>query len=381
MNLIAVSGTTLVSAFLSEMVDPLGASGSNIGLIISAMTMPGIILSPLIGILTDRIGRKRVLIPSLLLFGTAGTLCSTATTLEMMLLFRVLQGIGWAALIPILAVLVGDIYDEERRAQGIGAGHSALSLGAMIFPTVGGILAIISWRIPFLLYLIAIPIALVSAILMKEAPITHKVVTQDQSLKENNGYWQIVRQPKLIIAMSGGFLSFVLLYGVVFAYYGFLMEEKFSATSDIRGLFLSLLMLMNMLSSLQAGRIAERAPKQWLILLGFCLQGLSLILLPLQLTLVMLIPFTILFGISRGITAPMLATFILDSSSEDTRGRIYFTYEIPTKFGQTLGPVIAGLIYGIAGTDNIFWWIGGATVVISATLMVITAVQKKIPSS
>jgi MFS family permease len=324
------------------------------------------------GVLLDKLGRKKVLIPSLLLFGIAGSLCSTVNSLQVMLGLRIIQGIGWSASIPTTAVLIGDLYRDPRRAEAIGLNNSALGLGSMIYPSVGGIIALISWRTPFLLYLIAIPIAIITALFLEEKP---KISSQNNIGKVE--FWRVIRQPSILITMGGGFLAFILFFGGLMAYLGIFLENKFGLSPDIRGIYLSFVMMMIILTSLQSRRMVERIPKRWLILTGFAIQGLGFLLMPLPPTPELIIPMLALFGVGRGMTSLMLITYILDSAPEDTRGRVYFIYQIPVKLGQTLGPIIAGILYGLAGVSSIYFWFGGVTLGITLIIFIVTVVKRK----
>jgi MFS transporter, ACDE family, multidrug resistance protein len=75
-----------------------GLAGAGRGLLITVFTLPGVFLTPVAGVLSDKFGRKTVLIPSLLLFGVAGGACALARDFELLLGLRVLQGVGAATL-------------------------------------------------------------------------------------------------------------------------------------------------------------------------------------------------------------------------------------------------------------------------------------------
>ena len=71
-TLMAVLGTSSVSPAFPEVVQELGVSSGQVGLLITIFTLPGVLLTPVLGALSDRFGRRKVLIPSLVLFGIAG---------------------------------------------------------------------------------------------------------------------------------------------------------------------------------------------------------------------------------------------------------------------------------------------------------------------
>ena len=73
--MIAVLGVASITPAFPKIEKELNISEQEVGLLITVFTLPGVVLTPLLGVLADRYGRKQILIPSLLLFGVAGTLC------------------------------------------------------------------------------------------------------------------------------------------------------------------------------------------------------------------------------------------------------------------------------------------------------------------
>lgn len=97
-TLMAVLGVSSITPALPEIRQAFGVTTGQVGLLITAFTLPGIALTPVLGALSDRHGRKKILAPALLLFGLAGGLCVFARSFELLLALRFLQGMGASAL-------------------------------------------------------------------------------------------------------------------------------------------------------------------------------------------------------------------------------------------------------------------------------------------
>jgi ACDE family multidrug resistance protein len=97
-TLIVVMGVSSISPALPEIQAAFGIPKAAVGLLIVVFTLPGVLFAPLFGVLADRYGRKTVLVPSLLLFGIAGSACSLVRDVDLLLALRFLQGIGAASL-------------------------------------------------------------------------------------------------------------------------------------------------------------------------------------------------------------------------------------------------------------------------------------------
>jgi len=120
-NVLPPLGTALLSPVLGSLVEPLGATTANIGLMMSAFTAPSIFVIPIAGVISDRYGRRPVLIFGLCWFGLTGTAIAFVSTFGAALALRALQGIGFAALTPIIITSLGDLYagTKEATAQGL----------------------------------------------------------------------------------------------------------------------------------------------------------------------------------------------------------------------------------------------------------------------
>jgi EmrB/QacA subfamily drug resistance transporter len=106
------------------------------------------------GGLADRFGHKRIFLLGVLGFTAASLLCAAAPSLELLIAFRVLQGIGAAMIAPTSLALVLDAFPPERRAAGVGLWGAAAAAAAAIGPTLGGALVELSdWRLVFLVNL------------------------------------------------------------------------------------------------------------------------------------------------------------------------------------------------------------------------------------
>ena len=138
----AVMGVASITPALPLMAEHFGVTPTAMSMAVTMFTLPGIGLTPVAGILADRYGRKAVLVPALLLFGVAGVLCGFATSFEMLLVFRFLQGMGASPLGALYTSLIGDIFpDPQDRTRAMGYTSGVVGIGTALFPLIGGGLA------------------------------------------------------------------------------------------------------------------------------------------------------------------------------------------------------------------------------------------------
>ena len=160
-TLIAVMGVASIAPAFPKIMQDLHISAIGVGLLITVFTLPGIFLAPVLGVLADRYGRKKILVPALILFGLAGGGCALARNFSFLLVLRFIQGIGAASLGSLNATIIGDLFQGQARTKAMGYNASILSIGTAGYPAIGGALATFGWNFPFLLPLLAVPLGFV----------------------------------------------------------------------------------------------------------------------------------------------------------------------------------------------------------------------------
>ena len=135
--------------------------------VIAALLVP-------MGGLADRFGHKRVFLAGIAGFTAASLLCAIAPSLETLIAFRVLQGVGAAAIAPTSLAIVLDSFPSEKRATGVGLWGAAAAAAAATGPTLGGALVELSdWRLVFLVNLpLGLAVVLAGRRLLPQRPIT-----------------------------------------------------------------------------------------------------------------------------------------------------------------------------------------------------------------
>ena len=353
-TLIAVMGVSSVTPAFPSIRESLDLTNQQVGWLITFFSGPGIILTPLLGVLADRYGRKTVLIPSLLLYSLAGFGCFFTHDFEVLLLLRFLQGSGAAALGSLNITLVGDIYPPNERAKVMGINASVLSIGTASYPAIGGAMSLLGWHYPFLLPLLGIPVAFVVMFgLDNPEPQSHRKfwTYMKATLKSIN-------RSEVIVIFIASFVVFIILFGGFLTYFPLLMDEKFASDSFIIGLLMTSMSAFTAIVSSQLGPINKLIPESRLIHFGFLGYALSFAIIPLiEAPLWMLVPIA-LFGIGHGINFPSIQTRLTQLSSLEYRGAFMSLNGMVLRAGQALGPPIVAW-FSTFGTINMAFWISG----------------------
>lgn len=350
-----VLGVSSITPAFPKIRQVLGISGGQVGLLITFYTLPGIALAPVLGVLADRFGRKRILVPSLFLFAIAGTACALARDFSLLLALRALQGMGGAALGSLNTTIIGDLYSGRRRVQAMGLNASVLSIGTASYPTVGGALALLGWRYPFLLPAAALPIGILVLTYLKNPEPRNF-----QGLREYlKGTWGYLRDIKVAALFAAGVLTFVILFGAYLTYFTLLLGDSFGASPLIIGLIMSSMSLTTGAVSSQLSKIQRWLPLGTTIRLAFVIYALALALIPLMPSLWLLVIPAIVFGIAQGANIPSLQTAVAGLSPLEYRAAFMSLNATMMSLGQTIGPPLLGIVYVYRGIDATFFAAAG----------------------
>jgi ACDE family multidrug resistance protein len=167
-SVVSPMGSSVVSPVLDSLAAPYGVSVARVGLLMAAFTAPSILAIPLVGALSDRVGRRPVLAAGLVLFGIAGGAAALTADFRVVVGLRLVQGLGYCGIGPVLIASVGDLYAGEREATAQGLRFATVGLSLALFPVLAGLLVTRGFRLPFLLFLVALPVALVVLVVFEE---------------------------------------------------------------------------------------------------------------------------------------------------------------------------------------------------------------------
>lgn len=349
--LIAVLGVSSVTPAFPKLAQSLNINPKDIGLLVTAFTLPTLVLGPIIGVLADRLGRKKIIVPSLLLFGIAGTACAFARDFNLLLLLRLLQGIGAASLLSLSVTLIGDLYAGDRRTTAMGYNASVTSIGTAIYPTVGGALATIAWYYPFMLPIAAIPIGLLVLFALKNPE-----PQGERSLQEYlRNASKVLKNRQLAGLFIASAANFILLYGAYVTYLPQLISDTFKAPPATIGLILSSVSVAIAITSSQLGRLAKRFPATTLIRASFVFYALALSIVPFVPNIWLLLIPTTIFGIGLGIGFPSIQTLLAELAPKEYLATVMSVNGTFFGLGQTLGPLLMGIAFGFGGISSVFY--------------------------
>ena len=162
--LLQVLDTTIANVALPHMAADLSATQDQINWVLTSYIVSSAIALPISGWLADRVGRKRLLLISVVGFTVASMLCATATSLSEMVVFRAFQGVSGAFIVPLAQATLFDINPKEKHGQAMALFGGGVMIGPILGPVLGGWLTDnYNWRWVFLVNL---PVGIMCTLIM-----------------------------------------------------------------------------------------------------------------------------------------------------------------------------------------------------------------------
>lgn len=366
-TLLAPLGVPLVAPALPVVRDAFGVGDAAASLLVSTYFLTGIVLSPAVGMLADRVGRRRVLVSSLLIFGLTGGALAFAPTFEVLIALRVVQGTTAAGIFITTVTVVGDVFEGARRNAVLGVNNATLSAGAAVFPILGGAMAGLAWNAPFLLYPLALPVALFAAFALPEP--------ETEPAGEGLGYLRnalgAVAGRDAVVLYGAAFLTEVLLFGAILTGLPFLLSASFALAPVFVGAVIAASEVSSTVVSAGNGRFARYLSNHQLVAAGFGCYGLGLLGVWLATSPTLIALAVGVFGAGLGLSMPAVDAAISDLVATEYRGGALSLRNSLTFLGRATGPV---LFAGIAASTGYGPLLVGGTVVALAMGAVTVAV-------
>jgi MFS transporter, ACDE family, multidrug resistance protein len=351
--LIMTLGNSMLIPVLSIMEKQLNISPFQSSMIITVYSIVAILLIPVAGYLSDHIGRKKVIIPSLAIAAIGGLISGFASWkmsddggYSVILIGRALQGVGAAGAFPIVLPLVGDMFkNDEDVSCCLGIIETSNTLGKVLSPILGAFLAGILWFLPFLAFPVFCAISILLVLLLVKSP---KKKTKKIPFKEffinvkktftDSGRWLFA------IFFIGAALMFVL-FGILF-YLSDIFEKVYEIKDVKKGLYLAIPLGALCLTSYITGKIIKKNKllMKWITVIGCLLLATSILLLMFSKGLWFMILMFSLSGIGIGAGLPCLDSLITEGVEKEERGTITSIYSSMRFVGVAAGPPIIALL-------------------------------------
>lgn len=353
--LIMTLGNSMLLPVLPQISKKLGINAFQVSMIITVYGLIAILMIPIAGYLSDRFGRKIVILPSLILAALGGAVCVAAAWFAtgvsaywVILGGRFLQGIGAAGAFPIVLPFVGDLLkDEKQVSKALGVIETSNTFGKVLSPILGAYLGTLLWYAPF----IAIPVlCLISFVLV--VFLVKKPKAEEKAAKKSIG--QFLTGIKGILKEKGRWLYAIFAIGGVcmFATFGVLfylsetLESEYDLHGATKGFVLAIPLALLCLASYGSGKIIgkNKLLMKWLGFGGMALLTAAMLITGFSKNIYFMVGFLSVGGIGIGVVLPCMDALITEGIEKENRGTITSLYSSMRFIGVALGPPVVSLL-------------------------------------
>ena len=327
------------------------------------------------GALADRFGKVRTLAVSLVVFtvaGAGGFLMEGGSDgqLYTLLAFRFVVGIGIAGISSAVTALIAEYYTGIDRVKALSYQSAAMGVGVLILEYTGGLLAEFSWREPFLVYLIGVPILLMVLLSMRE-PSRPDPGSGERREPERraNGRLLLICYATIFIAMTMAFL----LPTKMPTY----LQTELAVSTSVTGLFLGVHGVTNACVSLMYRRFVQRLRPFTIIAIGFVLLAVALITLKFSESIASSVVMMVVAGVGLGMICPAVSNTLAAETTASTSGKIMGGYSTCLNFGQFAISLISVPLFSIVGSSypDMFAVMAVVAVIVAVVFVVLSRVM------
>lgn len=370
---LTVMSVSAISPALPKIANAFNAIDNAEFLVKLMLTIPSLIIAlfaPIAGLIIDNGKRKLLLISSLIIYGLMGTTGLYLESLHHFIIARAFLGLGVAGIMTSAQTLIADYYVGEERNRMLGLQGAFISFGGVIFVALAGFLATASWRYPFVLYSLALILAIPALAYIQEPSV--KEQSETIQLSQTNENIQHVS------AASIAGIGLIVFVGMVFFYaiptqLPFLLALHGIESPAKAGTVVSLATLAGGFSSYSMPYLKRKYHFSLLGGRAFAMLAIGFLGLSVSGTFLMTILFSLFAGAGIGLLMPTMRLWVITIASLPLRGRSVGFITSSLYLGQFLSPIVSQPVVAIHGITILYTIIGCTSIVMALYLLSRTA--------
>jgi len=364
-------GYGAVMPILPEYLRLFGGGAFEYGVLVAVFSVCAFLAAGPLGSLSDRIGRKPLILLSLVGASLAIAIFGLATSIILLLVARAAEGVFTAGLWPASDALVSDIAPPAKRSTSLGILLAGRTSGMIFGPALGGLLShYLGIRFPFLFCAgLALLALFFCALLIHEPPHGGPPATAHTSFEEDNGsmtarFGRALRRYSALLQAGGVLLAvalivrFTRLFSIALVEPMFAMyatdPRTFAFTSLDLGLFFFFFAVANALGQLLFGWLSDRIGHEAPLVLSGVVTAAAVLSAPLATTPLHLFIIGAFVGLGGAMALPSSAALAAEASPPEERGQVMGFLSMAGSLARATGPILGGASYALilASTDN-----------------------------
>ncbi|MGD0795381.1 MAG: MFS transporter [Dehalococcoidales bacterium] len=361
------SSTMAKNPALPLFIRSLGVPVSTVGFIAAASTVVGIVVSLPAGILSDLIGRRRVLLMAAFVFATAPFLYLLITAPWQLVLVRIYHGLATAILGPVASAAIADTF-QKGRGERMAWYSSATMIGRFLAPLVGGLLIFgENFHWVYLADGVAGVLAFVAIIRLPLVSTTSGSAWQALKQQRGNYGQQIVFvfRHMGILATSGIEAVQYFAFGAIETFLPIYLNEKLGYSAFKIGLLFTFQILAATFTKPIMGRLSDKYGRIPMISAGLLIGGVATAMMAVFNNYLVSVVLMAVFGLGLATVTASTSALVADLSRSEGRGSALGILSSIMDIGQSTGPMVAGVLVAAISYEKTFGAVGALLVVVS----------------
>lgn len=353
-----------ISASLPDMTKAFSYLPNASGMVKLVLSFPGlfIALSAIIaGLFIDKFGRLKLLGIALVLYAVGGSSGYWLDNIYLILAGRAVLGISVGISMTIVTTLVADYYQGKARQKFAGIQIAVMSLGGIIFITLGGFLADINWRVPFLLYFFSILILPFTYLYLKEPAKDLEVKAVDATIKS----------PKIIWFVFVNIMLMWIIFFIIPVQVPFYLKSIGVEKNSLIGIAIASATFFSAISAFSYSKLKDKINFKQVFCLGYILMAFGFFSIAMSNGYVLALFGILLVGLGMGFLIPNANIWVMQLAPMEIRGREIGRLTTFWFMGQFLSPILLLPLLQIISLAQLFYVISGVLVALSILFLIL----------
>ena len=333
------------------------------------LTIPALMIalfSPIAGRLIDRYGRVSILRVSLIVYAVAGSAGFYLDSLYMILLSRVVLGMAVGMSMTIVITLIADYFEGKERLKFVGTQIAFMSLGGILFIGLGGVLADIEWRYPFLLYLFALLVF----------PLTIAFLKEPKIIKHAKQDLQNIKVPGIIWLLFFNTMLMWIIFFLIPVHIPFYLKALGVQKNSLVGAAIASSTLFSAISSISYSKIKGRFNFLTIFFMGYLLMAAGFLCIAIANSYALVVIAIMITGFGMGMMIPNTNMWVMKIVPPEVRGKEIGKLTTFWFLGQFLSPIIIFPVVSHLSLSSTFMLAAGFLLLMSVLFLIFNFSKK-----
>jgi multidrug resistance protein len=350
--LVDVFGYSMVLPLLPKIAQTFGASDFFVGILISSNALTALIFGPILGRLSDRFGRKPILVISQAGTGVSFLILALSPNIFIIFFARILDGV-FGGQIPVIRAYIADITTPRTRSQEMSkimVGHTG---GMIIGPVLGGLLGTLNWRYPSFLAsaLSVLAIVLTVKVLIESLPKERRddLHKHYKKMEDESGEKRKILNKEVIVRLIQVFFVFMI-NNMLTSSFPLILDKRFDADPFIIGTIMASAGIVIMLyAGIVLKQVIKKVGEKRMLIFAFFLNIVNFLIFPYMYELWMAYLFVVPFAIAMSMLPPLIQSNLTKAVDPDKQGAVSGWATNFQSFAQIVAPLLSTFFLQIGG--------------------------------